>query len=360
MAIDSQTPLPGRPVLITFDDGYQDFADVAWPILEAEGFSAQVFIATHLVGTVTSWDAYDGKAAPLMDWDTIEKLHERGVCFGSQLAIDTFSTNLLSEEVLREISSSRAELESHLKTPVMSIAASYDATDKRYIRLLASSGYQIGFAGDGKSADIRHERFAMPRLQIKGDWNLSEFAKAMNLFSTMPCQDQKVGVKYGKLDERYRRAFLYRDLGNLKAARTDLERILNLRPNDQPSLFMPITGLEQKITKIREMIDKRQYQDAAIQLSDLLTVLPKDPELNYLFALCLHVQNKDLELAMKHYDLALQQGFDEFWVKYNRGSLYAKLGNTEQAKKDLMRAVELNPDHGAAMKLLKSTVINKL
>ena len=200
----------------------------------------------------------------------------------------------------------------------------------------------------------------MPRLQIKGDWNLSEFAKAMNLFSTMPCQDQKVGVKYGKLDERYRRAFLYRDLGNLKAARTDLERILNVRPNDQPSLFMPITGLEQKITKIREMIDKRQYQDAAIQLSDLLTVLPKDPELNYLFALCLHVQNKDLELAMKHYDLALQQGFDEFWVKYNRGSLYAKLGNTEQAKKDLMRAVELNPDHGAAMKLLKSTVINKL
>jgi peptidoglycan/xylan/chitin deacetylase (PgdA/CDA1 family) len=359
MAIDSGTPLPGRPVLITFDDGYQDFADVAWPILEAEGFSAEVFVVTDLVGTVTSWDAYDGKPAPLMDWDTIKKLHKSGVCFGSHLATHTPATNLSSEDMLREISSSRAELEAHLNTPVLSMAAPYDATDERYNRLLASSGYQIGFAGDRRSADIRHERFAMPRLQIEGDWNLSEFAKAMDLSSTMPGQDQKVGVKYDELVVRYRRAFLYRDLGNLEAARADLERALELRPNDPSTLLMPIKGVEEKITEIREMIDRCQYQDAAVQLSDLVTVLPKDPELNYLFALCLHIQNKDLKLAMKHYDLALQYGFDEFWVKYNRGSLYEKLGNTEQAEADLMRAVELKPKHQGAQQILQHLPVQR-
>jgi Flp pilus assembly protein TadD len=101
------------------------------------------------------------------------------------------------------------------------------------------------------------------------------------------------------------------------------------------------------------MIDRSQYQGAAVQLSDLVTVLPKDSELNYLFALCLHIQNKDLELAMKHYNLALQYGFDEFWVKYNRGSLYAKLGNTEQAKADLMRAVELKPENQGPQQVLQ-------
>jgi FkbM family methyltransferase len=160
---------------------------------------------------------------------------------------------------------------------------------------------------------------------------------------------------------RYNRGSLYAKLGNIEAARIDLERALEMRPNDPAIRLMlyrlPMKGVEEKITKIREMIDKCQYQDAAVQLSDLVTVLPKDPELNYLFALCLHIQNKDLELAMNHYDLALQYGFDEFWVKYNRGSLFAKLGNNEQAKEDLMRAVELEPGHDGARKTLESLAL---
>jgi peptidoglycan/xylan/chitin deacetylase (PgdA/CDA1 family) len=32
----------GRPILITFDDGYRDFIDFAWPVLQRHGFSAMV------------------------------------------------------------------------------------------------------------------------------------------------------------------------------------------------------------------------------------------------------------------------------------------------------------------------------
>src|SRR5205814_5958239 len=35
-----------RPILITFDDGYRDFIDFAWPILQRHGFSAMVFVVT--------------------------------------------------------------------------------------------------------------------------------------------------------------------------------------------------------------------------------------------------------------------------------------------------------------------------
>ena len=37
-------PLPRRPVLITFDDGYHDFAEIAWPILRRHGFAATLFV----------------------------------------------------------------------------------------------------------------------------------------------------------------------------------------------------------------------------------------------------------------------------------------------------------------------------
>jgi peptidoglycan/xylan/chitin deacetylase (PgdA/CDA1 family) len=40
------TPLPPRAVLITFDDGYRDFGEVAWPILRRYGLPATVFVAT--------------------------------------------------------------------------------------------------------------------------------------------------------------------------------------------------------------------------------------------------------------------------------------------------------------------------
>ncbi|HEX4637311.1 MAG TPA: glycosyltransferase, partial [Rhizomicrobium sp.] len=185
-AFESQTPLPGRPVLITFDDGYQDFADIAWPILEAEGFNAEVFIVTSRVGGEACWDVSEGEAAPLMDWPTIAALHQRGVQFGSHLATHTPATNLSSRDLLEEVVGSRAELEIHLRSPILSVAAPFGAVDERFNRILATAGYRIGFAGEGRRADIRHDRYGMRRLEMRGDWSIDDFARAMELSRGMP------------------------------------------------------------------------------------------------------------------------------------------------------------------------------
>lgn len=43
--------LPRRPALVTFDDGYKDNGDVAWPIMRDLGIPGVVFVATGHVGT---------------------------------------------------------------------------------------------------------------------------------------------------------------------------------------------------------------------------------------------------------------------------------------------------------------------
>jgi peptidoglycan/xylan/chitin deacetylase (PgdA/CDA1 family) len=45
-AVERNSALPNRAVLITFDDAYADFADNAWPILRQYGMAATLFVPT--------------------------------------------------------------------------------------------------------------------------------------------------------------------------------------------------------------------------------------------------------------------------------------------------------------------------
>jgi peptidoglycan/xylan/chitin deacetylase (PgdA/CDA1 family) len=58
-ALDDPRRLPGRAVLVTFDDGYRDFATNAWPTLRAASVPATLFVATAFTGDRTArfwWD----------------------------------------------------------------------------------------------------------------------------------------------------------------------------------------------------------------------------------------------------------------------------------------------------------------
>ena len=45
-SLDDPARLPPRAVLVTFDDGYRDFAAHAWPVLRAASVPATMFVAT--------------------------------------------------------------------------------------------------------------------------------------------------------------------------------------------------------------------------------------------------------------------------------------------------------------------------
>ena len=103
----------------------------------------------------------------------------------------------------------------------------------------------------------------------------------------------------------------------------------------------------------REAIYERQQFGVAEDLLRVLLGMQADsPEWHYLLAFCLQMQDKSTDEAFSHYRSALTGGFNEFWVRYNRGALHLKMGNTEEARADLKRACELNPEHVGARDLL--------
>ena len=58
-AVATGRPLPPRAVLVTFDDAYRDFGEVAWPILRRHRLSATLFVPTAYIdspGRAFWWD----------------------------------------------------------------------------------------------------------------------------------------------------------------------------------------------------------------------------------------------------------------------------------------------------------------
>lgn len=106
--------------------------------------------------------------------------------------------------------------------------------------------------------------------------------------------------------------------------------------------------------EIQAMIDSSKYREAYEEIKQLLRRYPNDAKLNYYCAFCLHMQKLDLDKALQHYNLALENGFDEYWVKYNRGSLLDELGDTCAASEDISRALELKPGDLGALTILRS------
>src|SRR3954449_1077290 len=102
--------LPGRAVCLTFDDGYEDFAEVAWPLLRRYGFGATVFLVADLVGRAAEWDARHGPPAPLMGWETVGRLAREGVAFGGHTATHPYLTRVGPGRLAEELRRSRATL----------------------------------------------------------------------------------------------------------------------------------------------------------------------------------------------------------------------------------------------------------
>jgi peptidoglycan/xylan/chitin deacetylase (PgdA/CDA1 family)/2-polyprenyl-3-methyl-5-hydroxy-6-metoxy-1,4-benzoquinol methylase len=174
-AMQQNAPLPGRPVLFTFDDGYQDFADVAWPVLDRHGFSALVFIVAEKVGGSADWDGNFGEPAPLMGWGELRQLSRDGVDFGSHTLNHRRLDSLAIEEVVKECTSSRAILEEKLERAISAISYPYGANDEDVRRTVAESGYTVAVTTRNKRAQLTDDRLTLPRIEIFGDCSLRRF-----------------------------------------------------------------------------------------------------------------------------------------------------------------------------------------
>ena len=116
-------PLPSRPVLISFDDGYADLAEYALPVLRRHGFSAVVYIITGKIGGEVAWDEPGRtESYKLMSVEQIRHWAREGIEFGAHGRTHADLTALSAERLTDEVGGSKEDLERVTGVPTVSFA----------------------------------------------------------------------------------------------------------------------------------------------------------------------------------------------------------------------------------------------
>lgn len=132
--------VPEKAVVLTFDDNYQGFYDVAYPILKERGYPSAMFVHTNFIGDKTG-------VHPKMDWDTLKTLDadELVTIASHTLSHPTDMAKQTPEEQERELTESKALLEAELGHPVPYFAYPNGTGDKVTFEAAQNAGYTMAF-----------------------------------------------------------------------------------------------------------------------------------------------------------------------------------------------------------------------
>ncbi|MFN7934181.1 MAG: tetratricopeptide repeat protein [Bryobacteraceae bacterium] len=97
--------------------------------------------------------------------------------------------------------------------------------------------------------------------------------------------------------------------------------------------------------RMDQLWGKSKADEAARILQPVVEAHPELAEAHYSYAFSLGISGLDKEKAIQHYTKALDLGYAEFWVRYNRGATFLALNRYAEARADLERALALDPKH---------------
>ncbi|WP_210439612.1 polysaccharide deacetylase family protein [Nocardioides xinjiangensis] len=173
-------PMPDRPVVITFDDGFADFHSTALPVLEAHHLMSTLYVATGYLGGTARWLAREREQGrPMLHPEQLHDVADRGVEIGAHSHTHPRLDELSATEARAEIRRSKDVLEQELQRPVATFAYPHGYYSRRVRDQVIEAGYTSSTAVRHAMSSTEDDVFARARLMVLADTSTEELERLL-------------------------------------------------------------------------------------------------------------------------------------------------------------------------------------
>ena len=156
-ALAGNGQLPENPVLITFDDGYEDNYTNAYPILKKYGFKATIFVVTGFL---------DRHKKGYLSWDQAREMNKNGINIESHTVNHKPMTDLTDDELRSELVDSKKKAETELGHEVNYVAYPTGTYNLHIAQMVKEAGYKAAFTIKYGNVDKASNIYALERVPI--------------------------------------------------------------------------------------------------------------------------------------------------------------------------------------------------
>lgn len=160
--IAASKPLPRRTVVLTFDDGYENFFTQAFPVLKSYGYPVTLFVSA---GRTTM--------AGYLNWDQMLTMQKEGITFASHGMDHFYLPNASPERRRLEIFESKKLLEQHLGRPVDIYCYAVGGFNKDIKALVREAGYRAAITTNRGSNHSNQDLYELRRIKLSDKDRLS-------------------------------------------------------------------------------------------------------------------------------------------------------------------------------------------
>ncbi|GAB4003831.1 polysaccharide deacetylase family protein [Nocardioides ultimimeridianus] len=167
-------PLPAKPVLVTFDDGYVSVAEHATPVLVELDVPSVLYVPVGLIGRRSEW-LDEAHRHAIMTVDELLDLDLGRMALGLHGFDHSDLVGRSEAELRRNTVDSRAELSRLTQQPIRTFAYPYGGHDAAARRATEGAGFEAAFAVHDGSGD-----FAITRVDVNATDTMRTFAIKLN------------------------------------------------------------------------------------------------------------------------------------------------------------------------------------
>jgi peptidoglycan/xylan/chitin deacetylase (PgdA/CDA1 family) len=161
--LDGTKPFPEKPLLITIDDGYADFVNIAQPIFKEYGYTATLFVYIHFI---------DSKMG--LSHGQLQQLEKDGFEIGSHSWTHPKLTKPTPAEAAKgmaafyqaELNAPYQKLKEWLGHDIIALAYPYGLWDTDSAKAAQEAGYQLMFTVDQGTNNAATPREQLKRIMI--------------------------------------------------------------------------------------------------------------------------------------------------------------------------------------------------